>query len=286
MERLQAELGHGYPFDWNINWGDGQSEHATGNGAANSEGITHEYAAPGEYKIKLSPAGEETAWMLAFGFSNILATTGAGSNENRRKFLSLDSPLTVAMFAEKDAAIVGNSVGYRIFSRLTGIGFHLGEDFGFDSSWDSVTQVGNEFFRAVFQYDKLTLPPKFTLPKNIQIVGNGFLHSMFQESPSVIMGTNFNIPQNISNCGQRFLNNMFAQCPNVVLNDIFVFPQLDQTMIDKTDNFKTTFGNAINIQTRTASSIINSTLYPITERNTFNKTGFDVSGIHSNWVQQ
>ena len=88
-----------HPHNWVINWGDGTPDQTSSDtGASNGFGISHNYAAPGQYQITIRPNGAATAgWMNAFGFGNYTDHTGANVTANRQMFQSVDVPFTDLM---------------------------------------------------------------------------------------------------------------------------------------------------------------------------------------------
>jgi cytolysin (calcineurin-like family phosphatase) len=85
-----------------------------------------------------------------------------------------------------------------------------------------------------------------------------------------------------------FAQNMFNGCSGAAfqVNGAFKFPALAQTQLNKTSVFDQTFANlgSGKTQTRTAASIINNTLTPNSDRNTFAGSAFsDITSISSYW---
>ena len=299
-----------FAYDWWIDWGDGSAiQRATGTVGNSSAGITHDYATTGgagEYQITIYPAGQLNSWFRAFGFSDSMGGSDAQANKN--KVVSPDSPLTLAMFADANATVVGNGVCYNMFYNCKGIGFHLGENFGFHSSWDNVTTVGDSFcamFRGCTALS--SLPSNFNLPQGITTVGDSFCGHMFRGCTALsslpnnfnlpqgitTVGThscnymfdgctalsslpnNFNLPQGITTVGAYFCNYMFNGCDhdNFKVPTGFRFPVLSQTDIDKNgvffEMFSVTTNKTYPPQPVSAQTIINGNPAPSSARNTF-----------------
>ena len=110
-----------FSYNWEIDWGDGSTNTVTGTGATSSAGITKTYAVADQYQITIRPAGSLNSWFRAFGFWN--NTNGANAQTNKNKVFSLSKPLTVAMFANVGATVVGGGVCSYMFYGCKGNNF-------------------------------------------------------------------------------------------------------------------------------------------------------------------
>jgi hypothetical protein len=84
-----------WAFSWYVNWGDGgATQTATGTSSQSSPGISHNYAAPGQYQITIRPTGAAASgWMNAYGAFEQLAAWSTSTE----RILSFDTPLTNLM---------------------------------------------------------------------------------------------------------------------------------------------------------------------------------------------
>jgi hypothetical protein len=216
-----------FPYNWTINWGDGSTVHRTGTGSGAGFGISRVYQRPGRYTITIRPAGGLNGWFRAFGFR---PNTLAEDERHKQMVLSLDSPLTVAMFAPLDSTSVSNDVCHNLFYECGGIGFHLGPQFGFSPEWHTVTSTGNNFGRNMFYgcTNLVTSSTIFTLPQGLNVVGHGFGMGMFEECTNLTaLFDSFRMPTVLTGVGNDFASGMFANCVRlgVIPND-FNLPQL------------------------------------------------------------
>jgi len=208
-----------FSYNWRVDWGDGSAEQTYASIGANTDaGITHDYAATGagRYQITIKPAGGLNEWFRAFGFAG--NTSGANAQENKNKVASLDSLLTVAMFANAGATTVGNNVCQLLFYGCRGSGFTLSQKFGFAPEWNNVTTVGNYFCDSMF-YNCTSielLPSRFNLPTGITTTGSYFCNAMFRACGSLTyLPNNFNLPPGITSIGQNFGSLLFYQCSSL-----------------------------------------------------------------------
>ncbi|MDR2767674.1 MAG: PKD domain-containing protein [Treponema sp.] len=278
-------------YIWDIDWGDGQgAAHVTGT-SADAGGISHTYANAGTYRITIRPAGVREAWLGAFGISPS-ESTGANSPANKTKIVSVDSPLTPPMTRTEaqingTAAPPGNEWAYT-FAGCDHLA--MGEDFRFSPQWDHITSAGNGFAASMFaSCTGLVMNGVFNLPQGMSAAGDNFAYSMFASCTALTMNGVFNLPQGMSAAGSYFAASMFINCNGgaFIVNDVFKFPPFDQTILDKAGVFYQTLvlGMGTPLQTRTAGSIINSTLSPSSGRSTFSPFAAwsDYSGIPANW---
>jgi len=91
-----CDVNHAY--DWVIDWGDDSTTVVGGTSGPNSDGIYHDYAVPGEYRISIMPNGSATdGWMNAFGFCADDWTAGGCTTANRNMFKAINSPFSNLM---------------------------------------------------------------------------------------------------------------------------------------------------------------------------------------------
>ena len=88
-----------YPYDWIIDWGDNSPlQRVFGIGCVANPALSHTYPGGVLFFITIRPSVSPIAWFRAFG--------GDGMFTIR----TLNSPLTVAMFAEPNATVLGDNV--------------------------------------------------------------------------------------------------------------------------------------------------------------------------------
>jgi hypothetical protein len=237
-----------YPYDWWVHWGDNTEVfRLTGTGAANSPGITRQYAEPGEYRITILSPGSLNGWLRAFGFWN--NTTAPNAQVNRDKVAIIIGPITVAMFGQHGSTDLGNvhDVGHNMFFNCRSPDFALAPNFRFAPAWHNIERVGNNFCRSMFQGCNTlkSLPQLFTIPRGIKVIGSDFLHSTFEGCDN-----------------DEFFVNMG-----------FRFPELDEGEVDKPSAFRRTFWVGTNKpyvrQMLDAQEIIGNNPEPNSQRNTF-----------------
>ncbi|MCL2135911.1 MAG: leucine-rich repeat protein [Coriobacteriia bacterium] len=222
-------------YNWLIEWGDGESEYASGV-SLDGDGIGHTYALAGEYKISILPNGPTDAWLAAFGFN--YGYSGTNTWSNRAMVTEVNSPLrpemtrTAAQVQGLEAApdnewsyVFSSCSNLRVISKFAG--------------WDSVTSVGDYFACSMFAncLSLTTLPDGFTLPQSITTVnGCGFAMGMFSDCSSLVcLPDGFDFPQNIEVAGDQFADSMFYNCSELqTLPDSFNFPQ---GILDAGDSF-------------------------------------------------
>ena len=254
----------GVPYDWWINWGDGTPlQRVSGvpqNSIPSRDYIEKTYATPGRYQITIKPAQEFNSWLWGF-----IAAPEHGINN---KIVSLDSPLTIAMFAPIGSRVPRAMSGYNMFAGCRGIDFHLGNGFGFAPEWETVSNAGTGFFSGAFMQSRITAIPD-----------------------------SFNLPQGIRQCGEFFCSGMFSMCDLIRVPSAFRFPQLhpDHRGIEQQGVFTGTFRHLENRsfarEPIPASVIINGNPVPSSSRQTFQmfndtrgrERWSDWNSIHSNW---
>jgi hypothetical protein len=216
--------GQEYEYSWVIDWGDGSPlEAASGVGVNDSPGISHEYAEHGSYLIKIGPNKVQSEWFRAFGFWS--GSYGANASVNKDKIIAINSPLTVAMFAEPDATVLGDNVGYNMFRSCQSLTTICS---GFFSKLSEVTEVGNSF--ACFMFGSCAqleyLPADFNFPQAITKIGDDFGRNLFIGcSKLASLPTNFNFPPLIEDAKDGFGEGMFYQCISLTaLTNNFRFP--------------------------------------------------------------
>jgi len=223
-------------YNWNIDWGDGQTTTATNanGGVAVSQasaGIPHTYATAGTYTITITPNGSTDAWLRAFGFySN---TDGANVATNKAMVTKVISPLTPLM--TRTQTEIANNVAVDNEWRGTFFGcvnLTMGNDFTFAQEWENITKVGDYFASNMFQNitgPNFTMNSVFNLPQGITTVGIYFAYNMFRgvTSASFIMNSEFNLPKDITTVGAQFAYGMFQNVngPNFTMNSKFNLPQ-------------------------------------------------------------
>ncbi|MDR0718136.1 MAG: hypothetical protein LBF78_00765, partial [Treponema sp.] len=294
--RLGSNSPPGYvypPYDWNIDWGDGPAvERAAGNGGETAAGIGHAYEAAGTYRITITPAGEEDAWLGAFGFRSI--TEGANSQDNKNRVVSVDSPLRPLMTRTQAQIAEGTAPSYEwvyTFSDCQNDAFTMGEGFRFSDEWDSITTAGDSFAEAMFIYCSgadFAMNSVFNLPQKITTVGEGFAVNMFYGcfGDAFTMNGVFNLPQGITTAGDYFAYCMFYRCSGAgfLVNGVFKFPTLSSIPSGAFyQTFSLVFG--AKAQDRTAASIINGNGTPDSDMNTFGPAAAwsDYDDIAANW---
>jgi predicted phosphodiesterase len=145
-------------YHWDIDWGDGNPiETVQGNGGTiangGGNGIEHVYEEPGRYTITIRPSRQLKnirGWFLSWGFvsSDSTVTPPYNALANRNKIVCFESKLTTAMFGNLRAdgvlAPVSGStpgMGACLAAQCNGIGFTMGDDFGFEQEWDDVVFI-------------------------------------------------------------------------------------------------------------------------------------------------
>ena len=226
-------------YDWSIDWGDSQTEKASGTGSNSSVGVSHTYATAGQYTITITPNGSIDAWFAAYGFgtSSIIGTAHEGANRQKVvSCLSQITPLMVGTEEQVTSGTLGNNVCQRWFDRCTGKGFNLGNEFGFSQEWKGITTVGNNFCSIMFSdcHSLTALSANLSLPQNITTVGDYFCYQMFYNcSFLTALSANFNLPQKITTVGTYFCDNMFKGCAALAtLSDNFNLPQSLTTVMN------------------------------------------------------
>jgi len=225
------------PYNWNINWGDGNTEMKASSDAGapqhsnNSVGIRHTYTSAGTYTITIIPNGSNDAWFSAFGFPGFVS--GAGVYANRDMVTKLISPLTPLMTRTQAQLNSGTAPNYEwagTFSSCTNI--TMGEKFTFSESWNNIECVGDEFANSMFggcSGNGFTMNSVFNLPQGIVAVGNRFASGMFSSCSGngFTMNSVFNLPQGITTVGNLFASSMFYSCSGsaFTMNSVFNLPQ-------------------------------------------------------------
>jgi hypothetical protein len=135
-----------HAYDWVIDWGDGSApEEVSGTSAEGSAGISHTYAAAGEYQISIEPNDDASmGWMDAFGFLNNIY--GANVQANKNMFKSIDSPLTNKMRSENST----HKFAYMFYSSRNAVGIPAGLFDAIDTS--SAVNLGAMFAGTFYRY--------------------------------------------------------------------------------------------------------------------------------------
>jgi hypothetical protein len=218
-------------YNWNINWGDGNSDTSSGISEWNSEGILHAYSAADIYTITITPNGGNDAWLAAFGF---YALGDSVIQSNKSKYTNILSELTPLM-TRTQAQLNGTDSdlpSYEWAYTFSGCNNLISTGPGFSSAWDSIGEVGDYFANNMFRNcsDSLfTMSETFTLPKNIITTGSNFANEMFYgcSGESFTMNDIYNLPQGIITIGNGFACAIFEGCSGdaFTMNEVFNLPQ-------------------------------------------------------------
>jgi len=232
----------GKSYDWFIDWGDGNSQSATGV-SSQGGGIPHTYINAGTYTITISPNGSTEAWLAAFGFYN--TATGSNSAANKAMLVALPSAMRPEMMRtaaqidgtspapsfEWTGAFVGcdnlvEAAGFEGWEGISSVGqsfaaylfYNCGSlstlKAGFNLPPD-ITSVSDDFVSNMFGLCQslVSLPPGFNLPQGIDIAPDYFATSMFYACSSLeSLPAGFNLPQGIHSVGYQFADSIFAEC--------------------------------------------------------------------------
>jgi len=223
-------------YNWNIDWGDGETQTVSGTSGNASVGIKHTYSHGGNYSITITPNGSTDAWLAAFGFSSglnsVLNGGGANMQANRDKVTKVYGPIEPLM--TRTAAQIADGIAPDFEWRYTFndcTNLTMSDDFNF-VGWDNIATVGDSFAAFMFEgdsSDNFTMNSIFNLPQNITTVGEGFAYSMFGECSGANFNMNdvFNLPPNITTCDTQFTAFMFNSCSGntFTMNNVFNFPQ-------------------------------------------------------------
>ena len=241
----------------------GSSNNYGGGGSINIS-----FANPGIHTITITPNGSLDRWFAAFGFngSDADSSAGAGTQRNRNLLVALLTPITPLMTrnaADFETAIVDNE-WRNAFVQCNNL--IMGSDFTFDkAAWSNVSAVGDNFANKMFYKiigDNFTMGESFNLPQGFISVGDRFAEEMFSDVRSATfnmndiftlppqitgvgtffgaymfnglvfcdqftMGEEFNIPQGITSVGNNFADSMFRSCSGnaFTMNEKFNLPQ-------------------------------------------------------------
>jgi hypothetical protein len=136
------------PYSWIVDWGDGASPQTvsgySGMYGANANGIPHDYASTGgagEYQITIRPSATSAdGWLDAFGFYKDY-TNGANVDDNKYKFLSIDTPFTGMMRTPG----LTNRFAYIFYNARNGLGIPTG-------LFSNISTVGVTNLSYMFHY--------------------------------------------------------------------------------------------------------------------------------------
>ncbi|MCL2140597.1 MAG: InlB B-repeat-containing protein, partial [Dehalococcoidia bacterium] len=221
-------------YNWNIDWGDGDTQTASGIGSESSAGIPHTYATAGVYTIAIAPNASTDAWLVAFGFSAYWNEFGANVQTNKdmvTKVVSLLTPLMTRTSAQLTGLYTPPTHEWNsTFSGCTNL--TMGDDFTFSEGWNDITTVGNWFASGMFSGcsgDAFTMNDVFNLPHGITTVGDYFAWGMFSGCYGIAFNMNnvFSLPQGITIVGDSFASSMFSGCYGIAftMNNVFNLPQ-------------------------------------------------------------
>ncbi|MDR0955569.1 MAG: IPT/TIG domain-containing protein [Candidatus Nomurabacteria bacterium] len=141
-------------YDWNVDWGDGDSETDSGTGSKTSAGISHTYAAAGSYQITIKPAATPASgWLQAFGFYS--GTSGANAQANKDLFYTIDTPFTA----------LSRTVGASMFAdtfygtkNLANIPADLFENINTTGAANFTLMFAYTFYQAAYNSTDATIP--------------------------------------------------------------------------------------------------------------------------------
>ncbi|MCL2111970.1 MAG: hypothetical protein FWH32_06980 [Clostridiales bacterium] len=146
------------PYNWNIDWGDGSGTQTVAStdldvevNSSTSGGIPHTYGASGTYTIEITPAGNEEAWLAAFGF--YIGTSGANATANKNRLTRVLSPLTPLMTrtqAQIDGGADPPSIEWS-YTFYNCANLAMGDEFAFSDGWGSIDAVGHSFMQSMFE---------------------------------------------------------------------------------------------------------------------------------------
>ncbi|MCL2136741.1 MAG: hypothetical protein FWH40_04365 [Coriobacteriia bacterium] len=201
-------------YDWAIDWGDGDTELASGTNT-NRNGIPHTYEYAGYYTVTITPNGTTEAWLAAFGFTNSIL--GSDEPANKDLVIAAAGPLTPQM-TRTSAQIDRTAQAPRyewayMFSGCTNLvqgPSVLG--------WDQIYNVGSAF--ASFMFNECSsleyLPEGFNLPQRVTMADDGFARGMFYLCYSLkCLPEGFNFPQGITHDDGSFAYGMFYTCESL-----------------------------------------------------------------------
>lgn len=219
-------IGEFFPFNWNIDWGDGTYDHAEGvsslrGGDLSAGSLVHAYTAPGKYEILISPAestlkteGNVPGWLQAFGFPEAWAF----SVDDDKHFKEYVFPKGGDKLVCVDGVLDDYAINFELegacaemFSGCKNI--TMGPHFSFSSD----KQRAGDFFCYKMFYtcggDAFTMGDTFQLPQNLRKVGKAFCCKMFEHcyGKSFTMNDRFTIPQKIVDIGSGFCQEMFGE---------------------------------------------------------------------------
>lgn len=246
----QGGVGEFYPFDWNIDWGDGVRERVAGissprGGDVSSGSLVHTFGAKGSYEIGITPAeqvfettGKAPGWLQAFGYPE----NWVFSVDDNQRFAGYVFPKS----GDKLVCVDGVLDDYAINVELEGacaqmfIGcknITMGPHFTITSSKET---AGDFFCFKMFSKcdgDTFTMGDAFQLPRSLCKVGKAFCCKMFEfcAGSAFTMNERFTIPQDIFIAGNSFCQEMFAQHGSgLTMGKSFNLPQ---GITDVGDNF-------------------------------------------------
>ncbi|MCL2136737.1 MAG: hypothetical protein FWH40_04345 [Coriobacteriia bacterium] len=215
----------GKPYDWAIDWGDGDIEAKSGTGSLDG-GIPHAYALAGDYTIAITPNGSTDAWLGAFGFYE--TREGSNSEANKGMLVGVPSLITPQM-TRTPSQVEGSDPAPTCEWSYTFCTCRFLTEAPSFAGWEDVTVVGDRFANNMLtRCNRLSsLPEGFNLPQELIEVGDGFAAGMFGSCPSLVaMPEGFNFPQGLTIVGHSFAHAMFSYCTDLAyLPDGFNLPQ-------------------------------------------------------------
>jgi len=205
------------PYNWVIDWGDGATETRSGTSSLGG-GISHTYAASGDYTITITPNGSIEAWLAAFGFY-VVYDVSDDSNDQSNKNLLIGAPSQITpQMTKTNTQIEGrepvpNNEWEYTFSYCSNL--VVAPVF---AGWENISSVGDNFARQMFfNCTSLTnLPADFNLPQGLTEVGDSFAYLMFYYCQSLTnLPAGFNLPQGLTEVGDNFACALFGYCTSL-----------------------------------------------------------------------
>jgi hypothetical protein len=302
-------------YDWDIDWGDGSTQRATGTSVYQSAaGVSHNYALPGEYTVTVRPHNPaSTKWFAAYCPTDVLDYY---DDIRRWSVIAIDGNITwrATRSSLSDTPAYEFGCWFYQFTRLASMGqFNLPQD---------LTTVGDYFCYFMFQQcngSAFSMNSVFNLPQDITTVSHSFCYGMFQQCdgsafsmnsifqlPQGILtvelyfcawmfylcsGTAFNVNsvfqllQNVTSIGPTYHYRTFHRCSGLAghIAQIFGDKVLPAAEVNKTNSFTLMFGSVTNLtdDISTIPQLVQVSPYPA--KNAFAGTNVVRGGISANW---